>query len=308
MAHSYDPNLLVVKMENGNVVLYDNGTGDFIISFSPDIVGIEVLEDDRVKVLFENGSFQYFYTAKVISTQIEPAAAIVFAGDTNALAVLLATSFFFVASGGGAGAAIDVTYDNTVSGLAATNAQDAIDELAAAAGGYPISYPVGFYTNFNRVSANVSSAFVASNFYYGMIQEVLKTVSISAPRLRVAGAVAGNGIVALYKYNGTQWILVDQTNAFNTAVGGVAVLAWLTGTLVLQPGVYCWCINTSTSPSLETIVIPALSNYFGQPLTMAAQSRLLQLHSSAYTGTALATMPLALSSVGFVPNILNLIM
>jgi len=225
-------------------------------------------------------------------------------GITQIAVMTAVSAFFFELSGA---AAVDVTYDNAVSGLAATDVQAAIDELAAGGGGYPIAYPVGYHTNFNVCSNTQGTNFVAPNYYYGAIVDILHDVDIQAPRVRVSGAIAGNGIVALYKFNGTQWVLVDQTGAFNTAVGGVAVLAWSTGTLSLTPGVYCFCTNTSAGNGFETITSPGLSNYFGMANTMAAISLSLQLHPSAYTGTALATMPMALSSAGFVPNIINLI-
>jgi len=199
-----------------------------------------------------------------------------FAGDADALALLLGTDFFFVVSGSGAS--------------------------------YPIDYPVGFYTNFNHVAAALSSAFVAPNYYYGAIIEILAPVQISAPQVRIPVGAVGNGIVALYKYDGAQWVLVDQTAAFNTNIVGVATLAWSLGTLTLEPGIYCECTNTSAGNSFETIINPGLSNYFGMPAAMSSASYSLQLHPSAYTGVALPTMPLALSAAGFVPNILNLVM
>ena len=193
-----------------------------------------------------------------------------------------------------------------VSQIAVMTAVSAFFFDVAAAAGYPIDYPSGYYINFNHVGATTGANFVAPNFYYGAIQEVLTEVEITAPRIRIPGGAVGNGIVALYRFDGTQWVLVDQTAPFNTNVVGVTVLAWSTGNLILQPGVYCWCTNTSAGNSFETITGP-LCSYFGYPNTMNSEELSLQLHPSAYTGVALATMPLALSAAGFVPNILNII-
>jgi hypothetical protein len=119
----------IVKLANGNVALYDTTSGDFLSSLSPDIVEIQCNINGTVKVIQDNGNVEYFDPAMVANTQVLPAAPIAFSGDCAALALLLSTDFFFVVSGGG-GAASAITYNNSVSGLTATNVQDAIDELA----------------------------------------------------------------------------------------------------------------------------------------------------------------------------------
>ena len=119
----------IVKLTNGNVALYDTSSGDFLSSLSPDIVEIQCNINGTVKVIQDNGNVEYFDPANISNTQVLPAAAIAFSGNCADLALLLSTDFFFVVSGGG-GAASAITYNNTVSGLTATNVQDAIDELA----------------------------------------------------------------------------------------------------------------------------------------------------------------------------------
>jgi hypothetical protein len=91
----------IVKLANGNVALYDNGTGDFLSSLSPDVVEIECNSNGTVKVVQDNGNVEYFDPAMVANTQVLPAAAIPFAGTCSQLALLLSTDFFFVVSGGG---------------------------------------------------------------------------------------------------------------------------------------------------------------------------------------------------------------
>jgi len=177
---------------------------------------------------------------------------------------------------------------------------------AASSAGYPINYAVGHWTNFSKSAANVSTNAVAPNYYYGAPVEVLANVDISNVRVRIAATAVGAGILALYSYDGAQWVLVDQTAAFNTAVGGVLATTWSGGTLTLTPGVYCFCTSTNSGCSFET-VITSLNSYFGILSTMAVAPLTLQLHPSAYTGTALAVMPLALGSFAFVPNIINLV-
>jgi hypothetical protein len=119
----------IVKLTNGNVALYDTTSGDFLSSLSPDIVEIQCNINGTVKVIQDNGNVEYFDPANISNTQVLPAAAIAFTGNCADLALLLSTDFFFVVSGGG-GAASAITYNNSVSGLTATNVQDAIDELA----------------------------------------------------------------------------------------------------------------------------------------------------------------------------------
>jgi hypothetical protein len=119
----------IVKLANGNVALYDTASGDFLSSLSPDIVEIQCNINGTVKVVQDNGNVEYFDPANISNTQVLPAAAIAFTGNCADLALLLSTDFFFVVSGGG-GAASAITYNNSVSGLTATNVQDAIDELA----------------------------------------------------------------------------------------------------------------------------------------------------------------------------------
>jgi len=265
----------IIKKENGNIEILDNNgdiahviTGGCCVTMTPKC-------QDDILQLFVGGQYINIPVGDVTATQVEPAAEIPFAGDIFALIALLSADFFFELAGGG--------------------------------GAYPVDYAVGFYTNFQKVSAGVGGNFVAPNYYYGAIVEILATVKISTVRVRIPTGVAGNGILALYEYDGTQWVLIDQTAPFSTAVSGVLALAWNTGTLTLNAGVYCFCTNTSSNNSFETLTNPGISNYFGNPAAMNAVSQSLQLHPSAYTGAALPNMPLNLSTAGFVPNILNLV-
>jgi hypothetical protein len=91
----------IVKLANGNVAIYDNSSGDFINSLSPDIVEIECNVNGSVKIVQDNGSVEYIDPATVANTQVVPAAPIAFSGTCADLALLLSTDFFFVVSGGG---------------------------------------------------------------------------------------------------------------------------------------------------------------------------------------------------------------
>ena len=91
----------IVKLANGNVAIYDNVSGDFINSLSPDIVEIECNVNGSVKVVQDNGSVEYIDPTNVANTEVVPAAAIPFSGTCADLAALLSSDFFFVVSGGG---------------------------------------------------------------------------------------------------------------------------------------------------------------------------------------------------------------
>jgi hypothetical protein len=90
----------IVKLANGNVAIYDNVSGDFINSLSPDIVEIECNVNGSVKVVQDNGSVEYIDPTNVANTEVVPAAAIPFSGTCADLAALLSSDFFFVVSGG----------------------------------------------------------------------------------------------------------------------------------------------------------------------------------------------------------------
>lgn len=115
----------IVKQSTGNVVLTD-AAGNIQKVFV-NVNALEVKGTDEVVVKFGFNQWHSLFASQIDNTQVEPAAAVPFSGDAFDLVNLLSSSFFFKLSGGGD--AIDVNYDNTVSGLTATNVQDAIDEI-----------------------------------------------------------------------------------------------------------------------------------------------------------------------------------
>jgi len=93
----------IVKHTNGNVLIYNDTTGDFVTSLAEDIIKIECNDLNLVKITLDNGSAEYFDPALVISTQVQPGASIPFVGDCLDLSVLFATDFFFELTSGGGG-------------------------------------------------------------------------------------------------------------------------------------------------------------------------------------------------------------
>lgn len=121
----------IIKQSTGNVVLTD-AAGNIQKVFV-NVNALDVKGTDEVIVKFGFNQWHSLFASQINKTQVEPNAPITFSGDANDLITLLSSDFFFELSGGGD--AIDVNYNNSVSGLTATNVQDAIDELDNLIGG-----------------------------------------------------------------------------------------------------------------------------------------------------------------------------
>lgn len=115
----------IVKQTTGNVVLTD--TAGNILKVFVNVNALDVVSNNEVIVKYGYNQWTSLFADQIDNTQIAPASAIPFNGNAYQLANLLSASFFFDAV---IVNAIDVTYDNTISGLTATDVQDAIDELA----------------------------------------------------------------------------------------------------------------------------------------------------------------------------------
>lgn len=120
--------MIIQKLTNGNVVLPIRTTksNDSAVCTLQQ-VGFQLFVDGSfVKIAKDDFILGWISTADVTGTQVLPAASIPFTGNAQSLMNILATDFFFLSSEEDA---VDVIYDNTVSGLTATNVQDAIDEI-----------------------------------------------------------------------------------------------------------------------------------------------------------------------------------
>lgn len=119
----------IVKLLNGNVVMtLDNGD---IFKLFQQINSVDVVNDDTIIVKDGSNHVTNITASQINSTQVLPASASAFSGDAYQLLTLLANDFFFDISGSAVVTASSVTYDNSISGLTATNVQDAIDEVDA---------------------------------------------------------------------------------------------------------------------------------------------------------------------------------
>ena len=116
------------KFLNGNVAFVD-ADGNYERVIQQTGVHIEKTLDEIGLIIHQVGYPDlYIKTADVTSTQVLPAAAIAFTGDTIDLFALLSNDFFVLPTG--TGTAAGVSYDNTGTDLAATTVQAAITELA----------------------------------------------------------------------------------------------------------------------------------------------------------------------------------
>jgi hypothetical protein len=116
----------IVKQTTGNVVLTD--TAGNILKVFVNVNALDIVNSNELIIKYGYNQWTSLFANQIDNTQVEPAAAITFNGNAYDLATLLSANFFFEVSGGGTAASI--SYDNTISGLTATDVQDAIDELA----------------------------------------------------------------------------------------------------------------------------------------------------------------------------------
>jgi hypothetical protein len=119
----------IVKQTTGNVVLTD--TAGNILKVFVNVNALDIVNSNELIIKYGYNQWTSLFANQIDNTQVEPAAAISFNGNAYDLATLLSANFFFeVSGGGGGGTAASISYDNTISGLSATDVQDAIDELA----------------------------------------------------------------------------------------------------------------------------------------------------------------------------------
>ncbi len=99
----------IVKLTNGNVIIQENSTGNYVKSLSAEYVELICNDNGIVKLVQEVGA-EYFDPAFVVNTQVLPAAAIPFSGTCSDLSFILAADFFFeLGSSGGGCCDLDAT-------------------------------------------------------------------------------------------------------------------------------------------------------------------------------------------------------
>jgi hypothetical protein len=226
----------IVKLENGNIALYDSTTTDFIKALSPDYVEIECNVNGVVKLIQDNGNVEYFVPADVDNTQILPAAAIPFTGSCADLAELLATDFFFEVSGGG------VTQYSP----------------ANAAAQYQSLLQCHTFT--------VATIAAGVNFLRGYYITPENDVNFSELITSISAGVAGNSIFGIYsvKDDGYPDELLYNTTVFNNLTTGGQINIQ-SGTL--KAGTYFVAQSSSSAATFRAFAAQFYlntANYFGQ--------------------------------------------
>jgi hypothetical protein len=217
----------------------------------------------------------------------------------------LAHKMIQAASGGSA--AEDVTYDNLLSGLTATDVQAAIDELA---GGF--KYWNGNYQHFHQtqsaITATSGALVFAANVLYAFPIEIKEDVTISELQIAYTAGVAGNSVYGLYGMeNGLPKNKIFQTTAFNNLTTGFQTYT-LPTPLVVKKGIYFVAYNTSSAPSVYTFNRLAVKNIFGSTWSSNFGSiSVIRLTAGyTYTGTLPATfgLPVDNTLIQSVPAVL----
>lgn len=86
----------LIRKENGNVELRNSSVLVWSMAQLPvEIKPIDKEERDHVKLFQNDGRVEYIYVDDLTETQIEPNAAVPFAGTVFDLADLLSADFFF---------------------------------------------------------------------------------------------------------------------------------------------------------------------------------------------------------------------
>lgn len=267
----------IVKLENGNVGIYDSGTGDFIKAISPDYVEIECNVNGVVKLIQDNGNVEYFLPADVANTQVLPAAAVPFAGICADLAELLATDFFFELSGGG----LDFEYwkgnDNH------------------------------FLETQGAITSVLGTSVWGINILYAYPIMINQDINIDDLKIAFTSSVAGNSVFGLYDMqDGLPNQLLFQTTAFDNSVTGTQIYS-LPSSQAIKKGIYFVAYNTSSSPNIYTFPAANVPNVFGASFTNLRASANIRLTAAyTYTGTLPATFgsPVSATNGIYVPAVL----
>jgi hypothetical protein len=211
----------LIRKENGNVELRDSGVLVWSMAQLPvEIKPIDKEERDHVKLFQNDGRVEYIYVDDLTETQIEPNAAVPFAGTVFDLADLLSADFFFeVINGGGA---------------------DILD--------FYRNIPQRFYSPDSFSSVSV----IANNLYTFKIK-IENTVNITEFSIKInTPAISGNAVCGLYSLgsNGEPDQLIVQTSTpFDLSVSGQQNS--IIPPIQINPGFYCLSYLSDTAATLS---------------------------------------------------------
>jgi hypothetical protein len=270
--------------ENGGMIQFATLTDELITSEPKGTVRIKKSGDGFSFEKVETGAS---IAAVVNFSDVLDSAGVVYGADFDA--VLTALSFFFELASGG-GDASDVSYDNAVSGLAATDVQSAIDELAAGAG-IDTPYATAQWHSFTENYDSTTTRSLDANFLIGYQVLIKKEVTISSLAARYTAGIAGACVVGVYSTGANghpNTKLFQSAAAFNNASTGVQQVSLLGGNAVLPAGLYWVLYLSSSTPTAAALNQNIFINTSGYNSAMTAPNS-VWFRGLTYTATLPAT-------------------
>lgn len=197
--------------------------------------------------------------------------------------------------------ALSVKYNNTNSGLTATNVQDAINELNTST-----IYPIGTTQTFLKSNSYVPATGLAVviNSLRGYHISIDKNVTIKDLRVRFSAGAVGNSVYGIYNVdsNGYPTNLIYSTTAFDNNLTSQQVY---TQDLSITKGNYFVAYNSNSAPTAFAYNAEHLYNpILGTQTTLSSSSYNAGLGVAyTYTGTLPATFPAGAGGLGGVNHI-----
>jgi len=154
--------------------------------------------------------------------------------------------------------AIDVNYDNTTSGLIATDVQTAIDII-----GNGLNYVKNQFNVFTPLYSGSSTNSFTKDVFHGTIVRIKNDITIDQSQARVSITSTGTGIIGIYKYNIqlNTWSKVVQINGINLAVSGDQVLTY-PSSVNLTSGIYATGFLLENTTTMGSIGVGFMEHIF----------------------------------------------
>jgi hypothetical protein len=261
----------IIKDTLGNILLMN---GHYVLRKWADIATDLILNGDSV-VIKQTGVDDYaMYASDINYYQVLPEKSVYFSGSAAQLLDVLVNNIFSTTTvcvfGCDITEAVDVTYDNAVSGLAATNVQDAIDELAGGVS-TEIAYNANLLQNMTAL-VGTNGTTVANNandlLFYGFY--VKADIVVSQVRLTTSSG-SGNFSYALYEPTASGAIGTKIANAAQVAAGTNVTNVITFGTpRTFKKGLYYFGVHNSASVQYYGTIAAQIFPAFGGPLGTAA--------------------------------------
>ena len=184
--------------------------------------------------------------------------------------------------------AVSTTYDNSGSGLAATNAQSAIDELNTKIDTPAYVYWTSVFYNYQsflQTKQTVVTRAYDPNLLVAYPVHIKQRCKIDQVSIFITVGAAGAMVIGLYDQaaNGLPGNLLFQTTAFNTAIAPSQQSINLASTQIIEPGIYYVTYNCNAVVTGAAITTNGSLLEIGQTIFSAYTSLLFKAFT--YTGT-----------------------